>query len=279
MLNIERYEAKYHLTVEKAQQVRRWVQRWCDLDVACTDGPYLISTLYLDGPRLPLYRATKEREPRRFKLRIRRYETGEVFFEIKRRIKSMVHKTRVQIPREDWAYHRRPRLDDRSTFAADKDARVLSEFHHRCARTQAKPQLTVLYAREAWVSPIDKYARITLDQDIRACATRDWEFPTLTPSLDDRHHWSILDTHDRFSSGRASYVLELKCERHMPRWMSEMTRALDLSWQGFSKYGAAVESLHPSRRSIDRRALSTLKVRRRRDLLSSGVNSDERLYR
>jgi hypothetical protein len=279
MLNIERYEAKYHLTTEKAQQVRRWVQRWCDLDAACTDGPYLISTLYLDGPRLPLYRATKDREPRRFKLRVRRYETGEVFFEIKRRIKSMVHKTRVRIPKEDWAYHHRPRLDNRSLFSADKDARVLSEFHHRCARIQAKPLLTVLYAREAWVSPIDRYARVTLDQDIRACTTLNWAFPTLTPALGDRHQWSILDTNDRFSSGRASYVLELKCERHMPRWMSEMTRALDLSWRGFSKYGAAVERLHPSRGSIDRRTLSTLKPRGRPSLFSSEVHGDERLNR
>ena len=93
-----RYECKYFVSEERADQIRREIQPFLTLDpfsAQAEDHRYPVYSLYFDSPGLRLYQDTVEGARNRFKLRLRYYDaeaTGPVFAEVKKRNDQIVRK-------------------------------------------------------------------------------------------------------------------------------------------------------------------------------------------
>jgi hypothetical protein len=237
-LVIERYELKYRLPPALAADVRRAILPYCRPDSASARGPYMISSLYLDTPQHDFYWQTRDEVARRFKLRIRRYSTGPYFVECKRRIKDVISKIRVAVPAE--AFPDVILAPGGVRFArTDRDRRNLEEFIRRMRTWGAEPACVVRYAREAFVSEIDDYGRVTFDWELCGRAATTWQMPMHEPG------WLPVDSGLRFGMPFSGVILELKCTTAVPLWMSDIVRRFGLIRTGFSKFCTTMESTVP----------------------------------
>lgn len=241
---IERYEMKYRIPRQLVAPVRDVIKNVCGRDPAAGEnGRYRIASLYLDSPGRRLYHETINRAPHRFKLRVRRYDAGPAFLEVKHRVKDVVRKTRVRIPRSAWpaAFH-----DLRAADALELPAgrrREFEDFAGRCLRLHAEPATVVRYEREAWVSTIEDYGRVTFDFRLVGAAPVDWSLPM----NDEDAAWRPCDTPKRFGLAESGVVLELKCTLAVPYWMTDLVSRFALRRSGFSKYASALESTAANR--------------------------------
>lgn len=236
-LNLERRELKYRITPEQVAPVRALIARYCEPDRAADIGGYVLSSLYFDTPDLLCYRDYLNREPERFKMRVRRYTRPGHFLEVKARHGDVFRKTRVTLAGDLWpaAWHD-PRV--MATPAGESAQRGFNQFMSRLLLLGARPSVVIRYRREAWSSTVDDYARATFDHQLEAALPEGPEVP-----IDDGPRWVPMDHSGRFGLGRAGLVLELKCERAVPRWMLDLMQRFNLYRQGFSKYAAAIETV------------------------------------
>lgn len=242
---IERYELKYRIPPELVAPIRQAIRPYCRLDSASAAGPYLISSLYLDTPAHDFYHHTRDGVPRRFKLRIRRYTTGPYFLECKRRVKDVIAKSRVAIPASAWP-EILLRPGGERFVRSEGDRRRLADFQERMHRWGAEPATVVRYAREAHVSEVDDYARVTFDHHLCGHAPMGWHVPMTEPG------WLPLDMPERYGLPVSGVVLELKCTSSVPFWMVDIVRRFGLVRQGFSKFCAALEGVLELDRAGDR---------------------------
>lgn len=260
--DIERYEQKYLVSPREAERVRRLIRPYCLPDSATRNGPYQVLSLYLDGDHLPLYRATRANESARLKLRARTYLGDAVYLEIKRKIRGMIWKSRARVTATAWS----ALFEQRSTLRRDQRALLKGlseleldtyhEFIHWRDRHQARPQVWVRYNREGYQSLEESYARVTFDTQVCGALPQGYALPS--PELPRPLHWRHLDYSDKLKSRAADVIIELKCERSVPDWMSELSRHLDARSVGVSKYGLAIEQLLPGYALRQRDALARL---------------------
>jgi hypothetical protein len=104
-------------------------------------------------------------------------------------------------------------------------------------RFDLRPICHIEYRREAWVSTIDEYARVSIDTRIECRLERDW-----TLLGDDRMH--AVDNPVHSHTRGSIYVVELKWADAAPRWMVHMVQDLNLLRHSYSKYGYSVMALN-----------------------------------
>lgn len=254
--SIERREYKYLVDDATVQRLRAAIAPFCRLDRYAARQPdrcYLIHSLYFDTADLAFYRANERELIDRFKLRVRYYpsdDRGPVFFEVKRRINDVIAKTRVGIAREKWRQllerpgEPLPALDGRQGAALERFLAIVFRYH-------ARPITMVRYRRQPWVSEIDDYARVTIDDRIASQLRHD-----LSLDLDPRG-WRNMDHPVAQHSLRSLHVVELKFTRAAPRWMMRIVQSLDLFRSSFSKYGTSIAAWYalPRRAAVNRRLL------------------------
>jgi len=234
---IPRYEYKYRIPPALAPEVCREVRRYCELDPWSAAGPYLISSLYLDSPRRILYRQSRDRRSKRLKLRVRRYAVSPFFLEIKRREGRVITKTRICLERRHWPNVLwDPTLVDRLNLGP-AEHQNMEEFLSWCLRLQAEPAAIVCYRREAYVSRVDRYARVTIDRHLQALSPRGYDVP-----VGDDAGWVPFDDPDRMGMPVSGAILELKCTTAVPLWMTDIVVQFDLRPLGFSKYATGLEA-------------------------------------
>lgn len=249
-LDFERYECKYIIPAAMREPIKRHVACYTRPDKYTErhpDGGYTITSLYLDTPYLSFHLAKSRKDLNRMKLRIRIYDDqidGPVFFEIKRKIKGIIHKRRVMIRQGDWARHMRggDALFQNATTARDAD--VIQEFLSLMDRWQAFPAVQVKYSREAYQGEIDDYSRVTFDS--RLVCRRPCGFCF----AGGRVGWSAIDDPmavERLDSG---LVLELKFASRAPLWMVDLVQRFGLQLRGFSKYSTSIEQTLGAYRGI-----------------------------
>jgi SPX domain protein involved in polyphosphate accumulation len=229
---IERYEHKFLIPERIVPEIRSFACSTSRRDgYARDDGTYIIRSLYFDTPSLDLYMANDREQGRRFKARVRMYPgaTSPYFLEVKQRLLDVIVKTRARVPGDRW----RQAIDGDSAtldaLPAQNRAAVLA-FASKVHMHHLEPVLLVEYEREAYVSEIDSYARVTFDRKI--CAQQMTE---LALDADDRH-WRSIDHVVQTRTSEPVTVLELKFERRPPAWMQAMVRRLELVRWSFSKY-------------------------------------------
>lgn len=248
-----RYELKYLISESQAELVRASIAPFCALDRFSAQNPdrqYFIDSLYLDSPHLDFHRAKKERAYRRLKMRVRTYgeqADGPVFLEIKRKEGEVVLKARSRVANKQWSQRAQALPSNTAndgdtepeTAAAERDFQMLLHRHN------ARPTLLVRYQREAYVSQVDSYARVTMDRRLQYQPIASWSL------LGNTRQWSAADDVTAMHGLNQGLVLELKAEVAVPSWMLSLVRRLRVPRSGFSKYCTGVERLWGSPEIID----------------------------
>lgn len=237
----ERLELKFVIDETTAQRVRRDLDPYCHADEhnqahpGTGRGGYLIRTLYLDTPSLEFYRAKARGDAERFKLRARRYEgVWPLALELKQKSAQVVTKTRAMVlPSgiEDLGRGRAKLWEE-----TPDGRRFVENFAYLLAITGAEPKLLVRYTREAYVSSVDDYGRVTMDRNVSAQRVPTWDLDG------DPEAWWAVEHFLAPASPKPLVVLELKCRSQVPHWMTDIIRRHDLRTQSFSKYSIGIHT-------------------------------------
>lgn len=229
---IERYEYKYLVPDALVSSIRAAVRTTSKIDrYAGPDGTYLIRSLYFDTDKYDLYWANEREQPDRFKLRARMYpgKTSPVFLEVKRRVLDVIIKSRAAVPANLWreviAGHDSA-LDTLPPHIRNGAMKFLAPYH----RHHARPVILVEYEREAYISDVDSYARLTFDRKIRVQMQEDLDLEAIP------NRWRFIDHRAQTRTQEPVCVLEMKFERRPPRWMVALVQRLELFRYSFSKY-------------------------------------------
>lgn len=223
-----RYEIKYRITPDKAEQVREWIARYMEPDAHGEGGSarYPVHSLYLDDPDWRIYRETRNGNFSRFKLRARTYAfapAAPVFLEVKSRSGEAMQKSRGEVDRAEAV-----RILDGGT-PRNKGGTAIENFRTHMDRYRAIPRAWVSYERFAYVGGERGLVRITFDSSI-VCAP-----PTL--GLSEPERWYPID------EVKGIVILELKYNGSYPAWVADTVRRFDLERRSMSKYRHAVEVL------------------------------------
>lgn len=245
----ERLEFKYLVDEMTTADIRRQIAPYCLPDKyssqEATDRPgmkgYPINSLYLDTPSLAFHNAKERGDPDRIKLRIRTYsDTSPAILEIKRRRRDVIDKTRGVVDRD------RVKEIAHGMVVDPEQGGFLNEFGRLVATAGAEPKLSVKYEREAYVSQVDDYARVTFDRRIEVQSATEWD---LSP---EDEYWCSFDEHWQTNHYTVPVVMEIKCRTSsLPRWMIDLVRENALAQTSFSKYSIGI---HLTRRRDGQRA-------------------------
>jgi hypothetical protein len=213
------YEIKFLLDPDRAERVEEWARRHMSFDPHADPArghTYRIHTLYLDTPRLEMFRRVPGHK--RHKFRVRRYGT-EPFVFLERKTKT-----------GDWVAKRRTKIDDGELmrlFAAPADPAWPGHwFRRRLAVRGLRPSCQVSYDRVAHISPGPIGAlRLTLDRQVQCAPAAGWglgELPSARPALHD------------------DVIVELKYRAAMPAVFKALLAHLGMCPQQTSKYRLGV---------------------------------------
>ncbi len=242
----ERFEFKYWVTERTARELAAFVAPWLAPDPHRSGADLQRNvSLYLDSRGFRFFEEHVSGAPDRIKLRVRGYgdpPAGSVFFEVKRKVKSVSLKQRAVLPLTSV----RDVLEGRILPGAvpEQDRAHLERFVALMLLHRAEPRLFVGCRREAFVARHPgEDVRMTFDRDLvwqpaseRALrpAARSWR--PLTPA----GATTFL--------GRDLVLLELKFLGRPPVWMDQAVSRFRLVRQAFSKYVTAVTALRDQRR-------------------------------
>ena len=225
-----RYELKYLIPNAQALRVREFVQQHLEVDEygACQPNlSYPVHSVYLDSDDWKIYWRTINGDKNRFKLRVRYYNESPrtpVFFEIKRRMKDVILKSRCAVKRGGEQAVLAGHVPDPeflvSTHPADLFA--LERFLELMLELDAKPKAHVAYLREAYVSPYNNEVRLTMDRAVKC-----------VPRFDGR---LITTMEDPFVCTTDTVILELKFTERFPNWYRDLVRSFNCFQTGAAKY-------------------------------------------
>ncbi len=228
-----RYELKYHVTESKAAAIVEFIKPFMHLDKYCMrqkNGYYPNVSLYLDSEDLQLCWESLTGEKNRFKLRIRSY-TDELdyprFVEIKRRMNSIIIKSRAKIMDSDI-----PALLSGHSVLFQRDINAnetINQFQLYMKSIQARPLILVRYLRQAYKDNFHNNLRITFDRELVYKVTN---LPEVR--LGGRGWYP-----NSFSIG--GVVLEIKFNNHYPEWLTRMARYFNLQQRSISKYVSSIQ--------------------------------------
>ena len=236
--SVERFEFKYWITDEVAGRVAELLRPHLVPDAHGGELAQRITSLYLENRELEFWHRHVQDAPDRFKLRVRVYgepPSGPAFFEVKRKVKGVVLKTRAVVSRAevaplvDGSWKKLPRLPP------DQD-RTLQSFLYKLAVHRAVPRVAVSCVRDAYKSPDpEEDTRLTIDRDTvyQPCERADFD------ALDPRG-WVAIDTDREHGANGHRVMLELKFRDYAPAWMQELAIKLSLRRTGYSKFVSAV---------------------------------------
>lgn len=244
---IERYEFKYLVPERLVPAIRAVARTTSKIDrYANPDGTYLIRSLYFDTDRFALYWANDRKQSDRYKMRARVYpgKKSPVFLEVKRRVQDVIIKTRAAVPADAWLQVLAGSEASLGALSPSARAGALN-FIRRIHQHHFRPVMLVEYEREAYVSEIDAYARLTFDRKISVQPKEALDFEA------NPRRWRAIDHGVQTRTPEPVCVLELKFERRPPAWMAAFVRRLELVRYSFSKYcyGVTAELTLPEARS------------------------------
>jgi hypothetical protein len=227
-----RHEIKYRIYESQAEKVAEFIRPYLQLDRYSKlrrDKQYPIVSLYLDSNNLLLCKQTLRGHKNRFKLRIRSYtdEPGYPrFFEIKRRMNTIIIKNRARIMDKDVE----PLLSGLPLPPQDysTDEKTLNQFQLYMKSIVAKPTILIRYMRQAYEDTSHNRVRVTFDRKLCYKVTRD---PRV---LMNGQGWQENPI------SRGGVILEIKFTARYPAWLSRLVACLNLRQDSFSKYATSV---------------------------------------
>ena len=228
-----RFELKYLITLQQAEKFKSALRAYLVPDEhGNNNGRYALASLYYDSPDLRCYWEKVDGVKFRRKLRIRRYETGEVltedtsvFLEIKQRIDRVTQKRRAILP-----YSEALRLcnDRQIPDYAPNDKAVIEEIYVFLWQYNLRPASIVRYDRQAFIgTDYDIGLRVTFDTSLsfQCHPLHLHEQPSGLPMLPAN-----------------LVVMEIKVNERIPYWLTEMIAAHNLQLVRVSKYCRSIEA-------------------------------------
>jgi len=221
-----RFEMKYQISESKAAAVEQFIQPYLRPDRYCKlqpTGNYPLVSLYLDSSDLKLCRESITGKKNRFKLRIRGYNDDPAypkFFEIKRRLNSVIVKDRQRVNQRDVARLLSGGPLPEQYYSTEQEP--LKQFLFYMRSLNARPLILIRYIRRAYEDNSETRVRVTFDRELsyRMC-----EQPAVTLGGPGWQRHPINDV-----------ILEIKFTSRFPAWLTRMVRCLELRQQSFSKY-------------------------------------------
>ena len=224
---LERCEYKYILDSGSCAALEDEVRALLPPDIHSGGKAYTISSVYFDDPHRRLFYQTLDREPYRYKLRLRVYgeaEAGSVsFFEIKSKHIGRSEKRRLRLPLAD---NERLWLDGRIPDGLTQESRELAEDIIRLIhRDELAPSAVVSYERLAFAGTGDERLRVTFDSALRI----------RTDDLDLTHGSGGIQVMPDDMT-----VMEVKSGRNLPLMITRLIGKYGLKNVSYSKYGHTV---------------------------------------
>ncbi len=226
-----RFEIKYLINESTAAAVEEFIKPHVKEDHFCTiqpDGLYTISSLYLDSRDLKLCHESLDGKASRFKLRIRTYsdeQSTPVFFEVKRRVNTVIVKSRAKTKREHFGTLVNGSISGFDSNPANQDA--LNQFFLYRDSINARGMVKIKYRRKAYEGLNDDRVRITFDRDVCCNVTNKWDIAV------GGLGWVPVQTN--------KVILEIKFTGHYPAWVARMVNCLGLRQQSMSKYTTSLQ--------------------------------------
>ncbi len=228
-----RFELKYVISLKEAERVKTVLRRFLVPDEhGNNNGRYSLTSLYYDSPDYRCYQEKMAGIKFRRKLRLRRYETGEilsadtpVFVEIKQRVDRVTQKRRARLPYSDALRL----LNDRQLVDhATEDSDIIKEIFIMLWEYNMRPASIVRYDRQAFIgTEYDIGLRVTFDTVLT--------FQAHPLHLHEQPNGLLmLPAHQ--------VVMEVKVNERIPRWLTEMIAALNLQLTRVSKYCRSIEA-------------------------------------
>ena len=261
-----RFELKYVISLQQAERIKTGLRRYLIPDEhGHTNGRYTLSSLYYDSPDLRCYRENEHGLKFRRKLRIRCYETGDVFtdespvfVEIKQRYDRVTQKRRTIMP-----YYEALRLcnDRQMPDHGPGDKTLIEEIYVFLWQYNLRPASIVHYDRQAFVgTEYDIGLRLTFDTSLsfQAHQLHLHEQPSGLPMLP-----------------ASSVVMEIKVNERIPYWLIDMIAVHNLQRVGVSKYCRSIEAAG----NIAATRRHSLRAECSQDVLASSLSSFSTLER
>ena len=224
---VNRFELKYLITLKQAEKLKPALRAYMVPDKnGSSNGRYTLSSLYYDSPNFRCFRENLDGLKFRRKLRLRRYETGEiltedtpVFLEIKQRVDRVTQKRRAVLP-----YSQALRLcnDRQMPDYVPDDRDTIEEIYVFLWQYNLRPATIVRYDRQAFVGTnYNPGLRVTFDTSLsfQGHQLHLHEEPSGLPML-----------------AANKVIMEIKVNERIPIWLTELIAAHNLRLSGFSKY-------------------------------------------
>ncbi len=228
-----RHELKYHICESKAEAIAQFIKPYLQLDRYCKlhrSGDYPIVSLYLDSVDLQLCKESLGGHKNRFKLRIRSY-TDELdyprFFEIKRRINTIIIKSRARVMNRDVPTLLAGLPLPPQNYTADTE--TINQFQFYMNNIKARPAVLVRYMRQAYEGGSENRLRVTFDRELAYNVTSSPEVRLSGGG------WEL----NPYTLG--GVILEIKFTGHYPVWLSRMAKCFNLRQQSISKYASSIK--------------------------------------
>jgi SPX domain protein involved in polyphosphate accumulation len=228
-----RFELKYLITLQQAERFKNALRAYMIPDEhGSNNGRYALTSLYYDSPDLRCYWEKEFGLRFRRKLRLRRYETGEVlteetpiFLEIKQRIDRVTQKRRAVL-----SYGDALRLcnDRQIPDYAPEDKDVINEIYVFLWQYNLRPISIVRYDRQAFMgTAYDLGLRVTFDANLTFQS-------------------QPLHLHDHTQGLRMlpvnQVVMEIKVNERIPSWLTGLIADHNLRLERISKYCRSIET-------------------------------------
>ena len=234
-MQASRFELKYFLTEDLAQQMRPFVQGYIDLDEYSARQPsrsYPTLSLYLDSDNLDTYWWTINGDKNRYKLRLRYYDekpNSPVYFEIKRRLNNVILKQRAGVRKDAVKILLAGQLPDRDHLLNPDDPKqwfALNHFIELMVRLEAKPKMHIAYLREAYENADNNAVRLTFDRAVESAPNPNGN---LIAKSEQAHR--VFDP---------NLVLELKFTERFPNWFCELVQTFHCVQTGAAKFAEGI---------------------------------------
>jgi len=231
----QRFELKYRIQEEEAQQIRDFVSAHLQLDENGIGRPnlsYPVHSLYLDSDDLATYWMTVNGDKNRFKLRLRFYDDRPdtpVYCEIKSRVDQCISKQRGAIRKEavPWLLAGQLPAPEQLLSRDPKQRFAVEQFWKLTEWLCARPKMHVAYQREAWVDPGSDAVRVTFDRHVLG-----------EPERTTCYRTEMTNPCRPFGN---EVILELKFTNRFPKWAREMVEIFELTRGTAAKYCECVE--------------------------------------
>lgn len=239
----QRYELKFPIQLDQKVRFLARARHALEEDPHGENATYRVSSVYFDTPDFTSYWEKLDGEAVRRKFRLRYYSIDHsngqphvkaAFMEIKHRINNTVFKERVRLSDEgaeailSSGGEELVSLDAHVLPGEERKQATINAIERAASRPGFRSVHVITYLREAWMGTRDERLRLTFDSCCRVGR------PTAYLDVGTGPSKPILPEN--------MYIMELKFNHAVPRWIRDIAVHERIMLDRFSKYAAGVEA-------------------------------------